>query len=295
MGALCASTFRTLKEIPIRDGTPLLLPRRLAVGNERLRLAQALSLLTVSGFEEETFIGELRDERAVNADERRMALIARLKATERAATDGADSHELAQLYAEQNAQLSREVEQLREDLDDSRHKVAALQFALAQAESASTDSPGESAPFAPTDVADAVEQAEALFPDDLLVLSSAKEAAEASPFRDPAAVADALAAIAAVARRAKSGGLGKKMREAFADLNMDYSGGLSPTTPKKLRKQYVFADEEREYVCEEHIRVGGGSYDPADTLRIYINTKDRPRGRVVIGHVGRHLDVISTT
>jgi hypothetical protein len=151
------------------------------------------------------------------------------------------------------------------------------------------------APFLPpADVGDAVEQAQALFADELLFLPSALETADASPYRNPSEVADALAALAEVARRLKKGPLGRKIVDVFKEMNVDYGGGLSPSTSKKIRKQYVFRDEDREYACEEKIRVGGGSPDPFDSLRIYFTTKDRSRGRIVVGHVGRHLDVLST-
>lgn len=272
---------------------PLVLPRRLATGTDRLRIAQALTALTPRHFEEEPFIAQLRDERAVVLDERRSVLIAQLSQAQKAATDGDDYRQLAEVYASQNAELEQENERLREDLEEARYKTAALQYALEQR----VEPTGASLPplFTPVDVADAVEQAQNLFPDELLILPSALKSAEESPYRSPEEVADALAAIAEVARRLKGGQLGKRVRDAFAELQLDYSGGLAETTPKKMRKQYVFSDGEREYVCEEHIRIGGGSYDPADSLRIYLNTKAKPHGRVVIGHVGRHLEVISTT
>jgi hypothetical protein len=275
---------------------PLILSRRLSTAAERLRIAQVLTGLTVDRFEEEPFIAQLRDERAVVMDERRSVLVLSLSKARKAAADGDDFRQLAEAYASQNAELEQEVERLQEALEESRHKVAALQHALDQRETASTGAASSAAVvLTPLDVEDAVEQAQALFPDDLLILPNALSSATDSPYRDPGEVAQALAAIAEVARRLRGGKLGKKLQDVFAELGVDYSGGLAPTTPKKLRKQYVFRDGDRERVCEEHLRIGGGSYDPSDSLRIYINTKDRPQGRVVIGHVGGHLDVISTT
>jgi hypothetical protein len=274
---------------------PLILPRRLSTSSERLRLAQLLTSLTVNGFEEEPFLAELRDERAVLVDERRMGLISQLSTAQKIASDGNDYRELAELYDLQNTQLRQELEQAQEDLDDAQHKIAGLQFALAQKASVSAnEAEGNLAAFPPADVADAVEQAQELFRNELLILPSAIEAAKESPYRSPGDVADALSALADVARRLSGGSLGKKLAEVFAEANIDYGGGLSPTTPKKLRKQYVFRDDLREYACEEKIRVGGGSADPTDSLRIYFTTKDRANGRIVVGHVGRHLDVIST-
>jgi hypothetical protein len=273
---------------------PLILPRRLSTSAERLRLAQVLTVLTARGYEEEAFLAELRDERAIAVDERRSGLVGQLAAAQKAATDGEDFRQLAVIYEQQNVQLQRELDQAREDLEEAQHKAAALQFALSQRGSGPQVSTSDAAVFAPADVADALEQAQALFPDELLILPSALESAEASPYRTPLEVADALAALAQLSRKLKAGPLGKKIADVCEEMNLDYGGGLSPTTPKKTRKQHVFRDGDREYACEEKVRVGGGSADPTDSLRIYFTTRDRSHGRIVIGHVGRHLDVIST-
>ena len=273
---------------------PLIVPRRLSTGQERLRIAQALTLLTVNGFEEAPFLAELRDERAIITHEGRTKLIGQLTVAQQAAKHSEDYRQLAELFEQQTVQLQHELDQLREDLEEAQHKVAALQFALSQREVTTVAAPSQASMLPPTDVAEAVEQAKELFEEDLCFLPSAFEAAEASPYRDPAEVAKALAALAEVARRLRKGALGKKMSDVFAEMKVDYGGGLSPTTPKKIRKQYVFRDGDQEYACEEKIRVGGGSADPTDSLRIYFTTKERPHGRIVVGHVGRHLDVIST-
>lgn len=273
---------------------PLVLPRRLGTGAERLRVAQVLTFLTVNRFEEEPFLAELRDERAIFSEERRTGLVGQLTNAQNAARAGDDYRQLAELFEEQATQLQRELEGVREDLEEAQYKIAALQFALSQRESVGPAATSEPAFLPPADVGDAVEQAQALFADELLFLPTALETANASPYRNPGEVADALAALAKVARRLKKGGLGKKIADVFSEMNVDYGGGLSPSTPKKIRKQYVFRDGDREYACEEKIRVGGGSPDPANSLRIYFTTKERPHGRIVVGHVGRHLDVIST-
>lgn len=274
---------------------PLLLPRRLALPSERLRLAQVLTTVTVSSYAEEPFVAELRDERAVAQDTKRTALLSSLEGAKKEALDGNDFRQLAELYSQQNSQLLAEVDRLRDALEDANHKVTALQYALAQRTVEPAASDFSAVAFPPADVADAVEQADTLFPDDLLILPSALRSAEASPYRNPAEVAMALAELAKLAQALRSGSLGKKLQDYLSERGLDYGGGLSPTTSKKLRQQYRSADNDREYSWEEHIRIGGGSYDPADSLRIYFNSRERPNGRIVIGHVGRHLDVMSTS
>jgi hypothetical protein len=46
--------------------------------------------------------------------------------------------------------------------------------------------------------------------------------------------------------------------------------------------------------CHEHIVVGS-SYDPRYCLRIYFSSRSPEDARFIIGHVGRHLDVKTTT
>ncbi len=275
---------------------PLMLPRRLAGFEERLRLAQALTWLTVSGFEDAVFINELRDERAVHLESKRSRLLGLLEKTRRTASESDDFRQLAEMYSQQSIGMSAEIEQLREELEEARNKIGALQYALSQRDG---DSPyaesSEGLAFPPTSVADAVEQAQALFPDDLLVLPTALESAEESPYRNPQEVADTLAALARLSLQMKSGSLGQSLKDALAEGGIEYRSGIAKSTAKKLRQQYVFVDGDNEHVCEEHLCVGGGSYDPAECLRIYVNTKERPSGRIVIGHVGRHLDGRSTS
>jgi hypothetical protein len=48
------------------------------------------------------------------------------------------------------------------------------------------------------------------------------------------------------------------------------------------------------YDCVEHLALGD-SYDPRYCLRIYFTSRAPAETRFVIGHVGRHFDVKTTT
>ncbi|MDB4909137.1 MAG: hypothetical protein JWO05_3921 [Gemmatimonadetes bacterium] len=274
---------------------PLLLPRRLAISRERLRLAQALSALTIRRFDEEPSITVLRDERAIALEAKREVLVVELASAHAAAKARQDYEHLADLYSRENETLQREVESLHEQLQELSHKVAGLQFALSRQSEGSMEPLEDEFEFEPEDVLDSVEQAAALYGAHLLVLATAGESAQQSPFARPREVLNALRMLSEVAALVNEVALGRPLREEFAARGLDYRGGIARTTSKKLRRQYLFTDGEFEYPCEEHLCLGSGSYDPADCLRIYINTKLRPGGRFVVGHVGRHLDVISTS
>ena len=138
-------------------------------------------------------------------------------------------------------------------------------------------------------------QAAARYPDALLVLETAESSAIESPFEDPERVGIILDAMAHIARRRQDGVLGTSLREAFRDVGVDYRGGISGTTPRRLRDQHrVRGPHGLDYECEEHIALGN-SYDPRHCLRIYFSSRAQLETRFVIGHVGRHFEVQTTT
>lgn len=142
---------------------------------------------------------------------------------------------------------------------------------------------------------DVVRQAGEQHADALVLLPEAERSASDSPYEDPERVRDILDAMALVARRRQEGRLGKSLREAFREIGVDYRGGIATSTPQALRDQYRMRGPAGQVVeCEEHI-VLGNSYDPRHCLRIYFSSRGAAETRFVIGHVGRHLDVMTTT
>jgi hypothetical protein len=163
------------------------------------------------------------------------------------------------------------------------------------------ESTGDAADYEVTDDGDSVtltdvlQQAAVTHADALLVLEPAERSAAESPFEDPERVAVILDAMAAVARRRQEGALGMSLREAFRELGIDYRGGVSATTSRRNLQQYhVIGSQGERYECEEHI-VLGGTYDPRRCLRIYFTSRAPVEPRFVIGHVGRHFRVATTT
>jgi hypothetical protein len=104
-----------------------------------------------------------------------------------------------------------------------------------------------------------------------------------------------LDAMASIARRRQEGALGTSLRVAFREMGIEYRGQISQTTSEKLRQQYLVHDGEGTvFDCREHI-VLGTSYDPRFCLRIYFTSRTSGEPRFVIGHVGRHFEVGTTT
>jgi hypothetical protein len=140
-----------------------------------------------------------------------------------------------------------------------------------------------------------VRQASARHGDALLVLESAETSALDSPYEDVDRVAKVLDAMAELARRRQHGTLGMPVRQAFRDYGIDYRSTISETTPGKQRSQYwVSNDRGQRFECLEHI-VLGSTYDPRYCLRIYFTSRAPLEQRFVIGHIGRHFEVITTT
>lgn len=130
--------------------------------------------------------------------------------------------------------------------------------------------------------------------DALVFLDDAYRSAGESPYEDPERVRAILDAMARVARRRRDGTLGTSLREAFADLGIDYRAAIARTTPARLRAQYRFTFDDKPLEAEEHI-VLGNTYDPRRCLRVYFTSRLPDEPRFVIAHVGRHFEVLSST
>ena len=140
-----------------------------------------------------------------------------------------------------------------------------------------------------------VQDAAEAYSDALVFLDASYQAARHSPYEDPDRVRAILEAMARVARRRRDGVLGTSLREAFSDLGIDYRAAIARNTPDRLREQYRFFRDNGDPVeAEEHI-VLGNTYDPRQCLRIYFSSRVANEPRFVIGHVGRHFEVQSST
>lgn len=273
---------------------PLILPRRAAERRDRLRLAQFLAVLTTRRYRGEARIQHLRDERAVAREARRAALERSLSTLQGKDTDAQTWRQLAEDYDSSNRQLKLELDALKEENRAIVITKDALARNLRRLRDARGIDEGTTPILAPDSLVEAVQQAQLLHSEYLNILPTAATAAEDSPYRDPGDASRALGALAQISARSKQGPLGRNLKDVFAELGLDYRPGISPKTPKRLREQHVFTDGVREYECFEHLCFGS-SYDPADCLRIYFTTARDDAGRWTVGHVGRHLDTLSTT
>lgn len=221
------------------------------------------------------------------------AAIARL-----AEVSGAILNELVRLRttsavrAAGTSSLERRMTRLDELL--RRHFERADGAAGAQVDAIAAHEDADDSAGAPT-LADIVRLAGVTYADTLLVLEQAERAAADSPYEDVDRAAAVLEAMAYVAQRRRDGTLGMSLREAFRELGIDYRRTVAESTSKRLRQQYsVIGPGGVRYECEEHL-VLGSTYDPRHCLRIYFTSRAANEPRFVVGHVGRHFDVITTT
>ncbi|MFN8179056.1 MAG: hypothetical protein U0167_14085 [bacterium] len=272
---------------------PLLVARRVVIAPVRAALAGILAADTVGRSRDDPEIGRLRDLRAADFERTRAAARRALEHQAQAARERAEWEEIAKSYAEENAALREEVGALKERLRDANERLQHSERIGGASQAGRTGGGERFEHLQPHSVLEAVETAAALLEADLEFLPSAHESAAASPYARPAEILAALRAMSDVAAAKRAGPLGKTLAEAFREKGLDYRRGISKGTPKRLRQQFTFRSQRGEETCEEHLCLGA-AYDPAECARIYFTTEG-PDGRFVIGHVGRHLKVMSTT
>lgn len=284
---------------------PLVRAGRLADLKEQHRIAKWLAARTVVRFRDDARRLSWRDRIALANTERRTARERQLEDAVRRAAEAQDDAEQARLFAEENRQLhadlaSRDahISALEAQLAAAENEVRGLRYARGQRGASADEVEAAAGPqipvLGPADVEEAVLIAEQQFGPHLRFLPSAHVSAAESDFSRPEDILETLGRLAGLAKRAASAsGLGKSLLLACRAEGLDYAPRLARTTSKRIRKQYRFLDGDHEVTCEEHIRLGGGG-DSKMNARIYFSADQLNDGEIVIGHVGRHLDVITT-
>jgi len=282
---------------------PLVLGHRVGVRTERMRLAQWLSALTPRRFREPRRINELRDRRAVAYESARSRILGELAARREEARDAESYREIVDLAVEENRALDERNRALQDELQEARAKIEWLRSENSRLSRRLADSdlqPGYSGEFEvpeleASSVLVAVENAAAIHGDHVLFLPSAMDSARESIYRRPKEVSRILAVLAQVAEQMNQpGGLGRSLSDAFREQNVDYRASIGATSSKRIRKVHQFQHDGNTFECYEHLCLGG-TYDPADCLRVYFTSRQQLAGRLVVGHVGRHLEVMSST
>ena len=147
----------------------------------------------------------------------------------------------------------------------------------------------------PKRVLDALTRAKELFEQydlPILVSNTAIEASEQSPFMRPKDVFAALVRLGFFWKDIR--GAGNRVEETAREtLKFPCSLHESDTTLRKFGDQRIARFDGGEAQLEKHLTLGGGpKQNPKTTAQIYFG--DDANGQLLVGHVGRHLDITRT-
>lgn len=179
-----------------------------------------------------------------------------------------------------------ELEALKSENVNLRANQSAL-FAQSEDGDDEVDDIGVSAAREPTSVSEAVEFA---IEDcnHLTFLESSRSAADDSPFKRPGEIYEVLISMNKVAsvwaKNQGSGDLRQMLKEA--GLGRRVSNFISTTTKSKWGDEYTFYYDGQQRIFEWHVTLGAGSADTCASIHFL---PDPLKGKLVIGHVGRHL------
>ena len=195
---------------------------------------------------------------------------------------------LGEAYAKlrvENDCFREELESLKADLHASKNNEKGW-HELYLAACKGPEAAGED--FLPTDVNEAVAQAEKNFPDELLFQLNSRSWTKNNPFNDPKAVLDALEWLATTYYRSRRGEISvPKLDDSLYEFcRWKYVSSQSEVTMGQFEDSYVTRVNGRPYRLEEHIGKGSDK-DPVNTIRIAFNW-DKERQQVIIGYIGQH-------
>lgn len=122
----------------------------------------------------------------------------------------------------------------------------------------------------------------------LMFLDSSRSSAEASPFKRPGEVYEALSTMNKVAdvwaRNRGAGDLRQMLKDA--GLGKRVSNFISQTSKGKWAADYTFVYDGASRLFEWHVTLGAGSADTCASIHFL---PDESQGKLIIAHVGRHL------
>lgn len=289
-----------LKTEPDPARHPLFFPPQIKQVALRRQIAESLARATVRRYVTDHRLLHLRDSRAFVQEADRILLEDRLR---QATSNSATVQEWMQLASQYSEDLSRQVfdnEQQRKRIErllaENQRldgKVKALLYALRE-KGVQEDADDDELPaYEPSTVEEAVLYAVDYLADDLVILDSAIKSAADSPYAQPGKVLEGLKALAVYARARRSGSLGTTPVEYFRQQGFDLAADITTETRSYHGAEYRFTYQDDFVECAAHLRFGS-SYDPRECCRIYF-TIDEQSGKVIIGHVGRHLTSATTT
>ena len=134
---------------------------------------------------------------------------------------------------------------------------------------------------------DAVDLASEEFPETLMFLPDAVQAAADSPYQHAAKLYTLFEALDEAARMRQSGGLGGELFEFFRAHGFEYKPHISNTTTGKFGNEYKFNYKGQKLLFSNHVTLGSG-HDVRHCLSVHWHW-DEADLRFVVGWCGKHL------
>ncbi len=225
-------------------------------------------------------------------DARIDAIVAKSEATQRQERADVARQEGDSTWEQYALEMSAQLDAALEDLKGLRAENANLRenqqvlFSLSDAGDAEPASQ-EQSEREPATVLEAVEFGQQDFKH-LLFLDDAFRAAANSPFKRPPEIYEVLGMmdrVASVWRRNEGGG---DLRQMLRDegLGKRVSNFISQTSQGKWGDEYTFTYDGTKQLFSWHVTLGSGAADTCASIHFL---PDSSAGKLVIGHVGRHL------
>jgi len=259
---------------------PLMLGSRIALlGPERACRALERSVFSVAAFR-------------FAPDARISGIIARSEAAARAERAHGIVGQGDATWEQYALEMSEQLEAARSDLEmlraENENLRANQDVLFAFSEQADEEEAEQvSAAREPTSVSDAVTFAMDDCPR-LLFLDSSQTSADDSPFKRPGEIYEALSTMNKVAdvwaRNQGGGDLRQMLKDA--GLGKRVSNFISQTAKGKWAEEYTFHYDGEARLFEWHVTLGAGAADTCASIHFF---PDAAKGKLVIGHVGRHL------
>jgi hypothetical protein len=200
-----------------------------------------------------------------------------------------DKVELLKLYEEDNENLRIKIAGLEKEMQTKGEELYRAQARIAMLENQS-EVEDTSPNYLPVQsVADAIEQANSRWKNELVFALNSKSEGDESPFQPASEVLSALEWLANTYHQSKLGK--KKVTSLDKDIadnipGWDFSAHQSDAATGRYKEWYECKWEGRTYSVKEHIGTGI-SKRPEETIRIAF-AWDKARKIIVIGFIGQH-------
>lgn len=202
-----------------------------------------------------------------------------------------DYEGLANLYADENVELTKRVEELEGEssqqaslIHNYKQQIENLRNSMIAMQKGETDED----PTVFTSVENAVDQFKTIYDDGKVVfVSKGKSGPKKCPYENPERVFKGLEWLATAYHSSKTGSLNINLKESsFASTELHYEPNQSEITMGQYPDDYFVQWKGKNEALKEHLGKGT-SKDPKETIRIGFFF-DKNEKKIVVGYIGQH-------